>query len=60
MPSVISNWTSMKVSVTLQESTPTSLDGKLIWVEDQGILLELSQGQTYIPMTSVLHIVLKT
>ncbi|QDU25567.1 hypothetical protein ETAA8_06360 [Anatilimnocola aggregata] len=56
MESVIASWIGKHVSITLHSTIPTPLDGKLVAIDASGILLQLSYGQTYVPMTSVLHL----
>lgn len=52
----ISKWVGTNVYVTLRTTMPTPLQGKLVEVDDTGILLELPKGQTFIPLTSILDI----
>ena len=52
----ISKWVGTNVYVTLRTTMPTPLQGKLVEVDDTGVLLELPKGQTFIPLTSILHI----
>ncbi len=52
----ISKWVGTNVYVTLRTTMPTPLQGKLVEVDESGILLELPKGQTFIPLTSILHI----
>ena len=52
----IHSWTGKTVHVTLRATVPTPLTGVLIQVDETGILLELAEGKTFVPVTSILHI----
>ncbi len=56
MSAYIEEWVGKEVDVRLRTNVPVPLKGKLLNVHSLGVLLELSEGQTWIPMTSVLTI----
>jgi hypothetical protein len=59
MPLPIAEWVGKVVSVTLRVggiASAVTLGGKLLQAEEAGVLLDLPKGQTFVPMTSVLHI----
>jgi hypothetical protein len=57
MQEIIAGWVGKSVSVTLQRgSAAVTLDGKLLQVNDAGVLLQLPKGQTYVPVAGILHV----
>lgn len=60
MNTLIGDWISKKVHVTLRATVPISLEGMLIGVDTLGVLLEIPKGQamvrTFVPFTSIVHI----
>jgi|GEM_PF-6912095 hypothetical protein len=57
MKTLIGKWIGQKVHVTLKAGTmPAPLHGKLVALDESGVLLELPKGHTFIPVTSMLHI----
>lgn len=63
MGSLIGEWAGKVVSVALRlgggfaaESKSAMLEGKLVQVEEAGVMLELAKGQTFIPLSAILHI----
>jgi hypothetical protein len=56
MRDIVGEWIKREVNVTLRLASPITLQGALIDVDDTGVLLQLPQGQTFIPVTSILHV----
>ena len=56
MNNLIADWIGKIVHVKLRTTVPTPLDGKLLKADESGILLEMPKGQTFIPVSSILHI----
>ncbi len=56
MSKLIEDWIGKHVHVTLRATIPTSFEGKLLKADETGILIELPNGQTYVPMSAILHI----
>lgn len=56
MKNLIAKWVGTKVHVTLRATMPTPIQGILIAADESGIMLELPKGDTFIPVTSILHI----
>jgi hypothetical protein len=62
MKSLIGEWAGKVVSVALRLeggfSAPgaTMLEGKLVQVEEAGVMLELPKGLTFVPTSAILHI----
>lgn len=59
MVSLIDEWAGKVVSVALRTTIPVSLEGKLVRTGEAGVMLELAQGQTFVPFAAILHISLK-
>ena len=56
MDSLIQEWIGKEVYVkTVGLLSPTT-KAKLLKVDPSGVMLELPKGQTFVPMTAVLHI----
>ena len=60
MKKLIAKWIGKEIQVTLRSTIPTPLQGILIDVDEFGIMLELPKGDTFIPVTSILHVSLVT
>ena len=60
MENLIAKWIGTKVHVTLRATMPTPIQGILIAADKSGIMLELPKGDTFIPVTSILHVSLMT
>lgn len=59
MQELIADWVGKTVSVTLKAggiATAVTIEGKLLNIADEGALLELAKGQTFVPVASILHI----
>ena len=56
MTKSIASWVGKNVDVTLRIFIGVRFKGKLMEVDESGILLEMPKGQTFIPVTSILHI----
>ncbi|MCI0361561.1 MAG: hypothetical protein L0211_24010 [Planctomycetaceae bacterium] len=56
MKNVIGKWIGQNVHVTLRAAMPVTLQGKLLAMDESGVLLELPKGHSFIPLTSILHI----
>lgn len=54
--SLIAEWVDQHVHVTLNATMPTIVQGKLLGADESGILLELANGPSFIPVTAILHI----
>ena len=55
---LLAEWMGMSVEVTLRATVPASLRGVLLSVDETCVLLEMPNGRTLVPLTSVLHVVL--
>ena len=55
MKNLVAKWIGKSVHVTLRTSMPTPIQGILIDADEFGIMLELPKGDTFIPVTSILH-----
>jgi hypothetical protein len=53
---LLADWVGKTVEVTLRATTPVTLRGVLVAVDEASILLELAKGRTVVPVTSVLHV----
>lgn len=60
MRDIVGEWIKREVNVTLRLASPITLQGLLIDVDDSGVLLQMPQGQTFVPVTSILHVSLLT
>ena len=62
MQSLIGEWTGKMVSVALRlgggfgANTGSALEGKLLQVDDAGVMLELPKGRTFVPTSAILYI----
>ena len=57
MNEIIGEWIGGSVSVTLRFGTAApSIVGNLYRANESGVVIEIDNGLTFIPMTSVLHI----
>ncbi len=56
MKNLVAKWIGKQVYVTLRTTLPTPLQGILINADEFGIMLELPKGDTFIPVTSILHV----
>jgi hypothetical protein len=56
MNKLIEDWIGKSVHVTLRATAPITIEGKLLKADELGILLEMPKGQTYIPLTAIVHI----
>ena len=57
MKEIMGDWVGEHVWVTLRLFLGASrMKGKLSKVDESGVLLELPKGQTFVPLTSILHI----
>ena len=60
MKNLLAKWIGKTVHVTLRATMPTPIQGILIAADESGIMLELPKGDTFIPVTSILHLSLMT
>lgn len=56
MNSLINDWVGRQIHVKLIGLFSPTIKAKLLKVDSSGVLLELPEGQTFVPMTSVFHI----
>lgn len=63
MQSLIGEWAGKVVSVALRvgggyaaETKAAMLEGKLVQVGEAGVMLELPEGRTFVPISAILHI----
>ena len=59
MDSLINDWVGKSVRLTLRIGGVAGVlpvDGKLVKIAESGVLIELGQGPTFVPVTSILHI----
>jgi hypothetical protein len=62
MGSLIGEWVGKVVSVALRlgggwtATGAAMLEGKLVQVGEAGVMLELPQGRTFVPISAILHI----
>ncbi|MFO0865105.1 MAG: hypothetical protein U0744_10720 [Gemmataceae bacterium] len=56
MRDIVGEWIKREVNVTLRLASPITLQGLLLDADDTGVLLQLPQSQTFIPVTSILHV----
>jgi len=56
MDSLIQEWIGKQVYVKQTGLLSPTVKAKLLKVDQSGILLELSKGHTFVPMTSLFHI----
>jgi len=56
MRDIVGDWINREVNVTLRLTSPITLQGPLLDVDDTGVLLQLPQGQTFVPTSSILHV----
>jgi len=59
MKDMIGDWVGEDVWVTLRVFIGVWMKGKILKVGDSGILLEQPKGHTFVPLTSIIHIVKK-
>jgi len=59
MGSMIGEWAGKVVSVALRLGggfASAMLEGKLVQVEEAGVMLDLPKGRTFVPISAILHI----
>ena len=59
MVSLIGEWVGKDVKITLQGNVILPLQGKLLQADGAGLLLEQPKGHCFVPVTSILHVVLQ-
>jgi hypothetical protein len=57
MKVMIGEWTGKKVRVTMGSTVPTVMEGKLLRVTEEGLLLSQHVGRIFIPVYAILHVV---
>lgn len=62
MGSLIGEWAGKVVSVALRlgggfpASGAATLEGRLVQVGEAGVMLKMPKGQTFVPLSAILHI----
>ena len=56
MKNLVGEWIGKIVHVKLRAPVPTPLEGALLKADESGILIEMPKGQTFVPITAILHI----
>ncbi len=57
MSKLLAEWIGQRVTITLRSSiVPVTYQAKLLDADQDGIMLELPKGNTFVPMTSIMHI----
>ena len=56
---LLADWVRKEVEVTLRATVPVTLHGVLLATDEVSILLELPDGRTVVPVTSILHVRLR-
>jgi len=62
MSLLIEKWVGKNVHVTLRLgglAGAVTMQGNLIKIDESGVLLEQPKGEAYVPVTSILHVVLQ-
>ncbi len=62
MASLIGDWVGHVVAVTLQVGGvgAITLTGRLLNIDTTGVVIEQPKGQTYVPTSAILHVVLRS
>jgi hypothetical protein len=61
MGTLLGEWVGKRVKLTLRLgglASAVTLDGKLLQAEESGVMFELPEGRTFVPVTAILHITL--
>lgn len=56
MAFLLAEWKGKAVQLTLRATMPTLIHGTLVAVDEVGVMLELADGNTFVPFTSLLHV----
>ena len=56
MKNLLDDWIGQTVHVTLRATVPTPMEGILAATEESGVMLDMPDGRTFVPVTSIMHV----